>query len=175
MREGDREMSRSHWLAAVVVVLVGLFVAPVGALARGGGAVDRLLARLDSTVDRFDAKADRIVDGAIRRALRLERAGASDDAIRAVLAQAEASVDALGAALRADLDRIETAALGVVDRQESFDAQRPATPRADFEGLRRRVESATDNQNARVDRLLIDVSERLDAAAPVEEMPEEFF
>jgi hypothetical protein len=80
--------------------------------------IDRMLARMDSTSGRFESRVDRLLSGALRQIDRLDRAGASLATIQRAADRAAFSIQLAGATLVADLDRIETAANGVIDQAE---------------------------------------------------------
>lgn len=127
-------------------------------------AINRQISRLDSTYARFETRAERLADGAIARIRKLDRAGASPERIEIVATQTKISLEVLAATLRADLDRMETATLSIINRHESVSRQLRAFPTVNFDSLRRDLSRTVNNLNAKADLLLDEEFDRLDDA-----------
>jgi len=126
--------------------------------------IARQISRLDTTYARFEARAERLADSAIARMEKLERAGASPARISTVAAQAEAALEGLAATFRADLARIETATLSVINRHESVSSQLRAFPTVNFNSLRISLQNKVDSLSAKSDLTLDDEFQRIERA-----------
>jgi hypothetical protein len=168
-------MARPH-RCAIPFVLALASVVPIGAASAQSvplPALARLAARIDGLSDRLEAVADRQVRVTLLLVRRLDARGASDDDLRSVIADAKANLNFQALVARGNLSRIDQAALGVIDRLESFDAQRPAATSTDFDGARRRLASLVVDEVIEIGEVVDDAEARLDAASPPVTPPEE--
>lgn len=157
------------------VALCVLAAPAVGAPSKSVSSFNRMLKLMDSTYDRFESQADRRVNSALRRIDKLERSGASDELIQSVIDQTKVALEVSAAVMREDLAEFNTATQLLIDRQEQSAARNRVLPTINFDEFRRRADRANDSLDADADLLLEDAFATLDAAAPVEEMPEEPF
>jgi hypothetical protein len=167
---------RSYLAAATAAAAMTLVPAgEANAQTQAPGAIARMVRLIERTYMRFERQADRTLASALRRVDILERKGASDDRIRAVIDGAKVALEAQAAAMRKDLAEYEEATDLVIARQAAARARSGALPTIDFAAIERRVESEVDQLMADGDEWLDHAFAALDAAAPAEEPEEEAF
>lgn len=147
----------------------------IAAESRATAPVNRMLKLMDSTYARFEKQADRAVESALRRIDKLEREEATDERIQLVIDETKIALEASAAAMRQKLEDFNTATDLAIDRHERAAVRERVLPTINFNELRRRADNKTDSLDARADLLLDESFATLDAAAPVEEVPEEGF